>query len=150
MVKTLPEIIAHRGSTYLAPENTLSAFRNAIDLGADGVEMDVQQTRDHGLIIHHDYLIDIGTELSAKIYDLTVGELRSIDLTKWNGVSLTTERLATLDEALACLDADREFLTRGGVFTDDAIDAYIALRQEEMERVRMTPHPVEFELYYSV
>ena len=102
MVKTLPEIIAHRGSTYLAPENTLSAFRNAIDLGADGVEMDVQQTRDHGLIIHHDYLIDIGTELSAKIYDLTVGELRSIDLTKWNGVSLTTERLATLDEALAC------------------------------------------------
>ena len=48
MVKTLPEIIAHRGSTYLAPENTLSAFRNAIDLGADGVEMDVQQTRDHG------------------------------------------------------------------------------------------------------
>ena len=50
MVKTLPEIIAHRGSTYLAPENTLSAFRNAIDLGADGVEMDVQQTRDHGLI----------------------------------------------------------------------------------------------------
>lgn len=102
MVKTLPEIIAHRGATYLAPENTLSAFRNAIDLGADGVEMDVQQTRDHGLIIHHDYLIDIGTELSAKIYDLTVGELRSIDLTKWNGVSLTTERLATLDEALAC------------------------------------------------
>ena len=44
MVKTLPEIIAHRGATYLAPENTLSAFRNAIDLGADGVEMDVQQT----------------------------------------------------------------------------------------------------------
>ena len=101
MVKTLPEIIAHRGATYLAPENTLSAFRNAIDL-VRRREMDVQQTRDHGLIIHHDYLIDIGTELSAKIYDLTVGELRSIDLTKWNGVSLTTERLATLDEALAC------------------------------------------------
>ena len=56
----------------------------------------------------------------------------------------------SLDEGLGCLDADREFLTRGGVFTDDAIDAYIALRQEEMERVRMTPHPVEFELYYSV
>ena len=85
-MKTLPEIIAHRGATYLAPENTLTAFQNAIVLGADGVEMDVQQTKDQGLIIHHDYLIDLGTEISAKIYDLTLGELEDIDLTKWNGV----------------------------------------------------------------
>lgn len=98
---TQPEIIAHRGATYLAPENTLTAFENAMDLGADGVEMDVQQTKDKGLIIHHDYLIDIGMELSAKIYDLTVGELESIGLTKWNGVDITTEKLATLDEALS-------------------------------------------------
>ena len=98
---TQPEIIAHRGATYLAPENTLTAFENAMDLGADGVEMDVQQTKDKGLIIHHDYLIDIGMELSAKLYDLTVGELESISLTKWNGVDITTEKLATLDEALS-------------------------------------------------
>ncbi len=51
---------------------------------------------------------------------------------------------------LQATDADREFLTAGGVFTNDAIDAYIALRMEENDRVRMTPHPVEFELYYSV
>ena len=49
-----------------------------------------------------------------------------------------------------CVDLDREFLKAGGVFTDEAIDAYIALRREEDDRVRMTPHPVEFELYYSV
>ena len=98
-MKTLPEIIAHRGATYLAPENTLTAFQNAIVLGADGVEMDVQQTKDQGLIIHHDYFIDLGTEISAKIYDLTLGELEDIDLTKWNGVDFTTEKLPTLAEA---------------------------------------------------
>ncbi|WP_086479806.1 glutamate--ammonia ligase [Oceanospirillum sanctuarii] len=57
---------------------------------------------------------------------------------------------ASLEEALACLDADREFLTKGGVFTDDMIDAYIELKKEDVARVNMTTHPVEFDLYYSV
>jgi len=56
---------------------------------------------------------------------------------------------ASLEEALASLDKDREFLTRGGVFSNDWIDAYIALKMEEVNRVRMTTHPVEFDLYYS-
>jgi glutamine synthetase len=56
----------------------------------------------------------------------------------------------SFDEALAALDADREFLKAGGVFTDDLIDAYIDLKMAEVTRVRMTTHPVEFDLYYSL
>jgi glutamine synthetase len=56
----------------------------------------------------------------------------------------------SFDQALDALDSDREFLKAGGVFTDDAIDAYIALKMEEVTRLRMTTHPVEFDLYYSL
>jgi len=56
----------------------------------------------------------------------------------------------SLDQALETLDQDRAFLTAGGVFTDDAIDGYIGLKMEEVTRLRMTTHPVEFDLYYSL
>src|SRR5574340_1848994 len=56
----------------------------------------------------------------------------------------------SLEMALEELDKDREFLTRGGVFTNDMIDAYIALKMEEVTRFRMTTHPVEFAMYYSL
>ena len=55
-----------------------------------------------------------------------------------------------LDQALAELDKDRAFLTEGGVFTDDMIDGYIALKMEEVTRLRMETHPAEFDLYYSL
>jgi len=56
----------------------------------------------------------------------------------------------SLDEALAELDADRGFLREGGVFCDDLIDAYIELKQADCTRLNMSPHPVEFDMYYSV
>jgi glutamine synthetase len=57
---------------------------------------------------------------------------------------------SSLDQALECLDKDREFLTRGGVFSNEMIDAYIDLKMEEVTRFRMTTHPVEFDMYYSM
>lgn len=57
---------------------------------------------------------------------------------------------SSLEQALDALDADREFLKAGGVMSDEMIDAYIALKREEVELVAMTTHPVEFDMYYSV
>ena len=56
----------------------------------------------------------------------------------------------SLDMALEALDKDRAFLKAGGVFTDDVIDAYIGLKMQEVTRLRMTTHPIEFDMYYSV
>jgi len=56
----------------------------------------------------------------------------------------------SLDQALEALDKDRAFLTKGGVFTDSYIDAYIDLKMQEVTRFRMTTHPIEFDMYYSL
>jgi len=56
----------------------------------------------------------------------------------------------SLDQALEALAADHEFLTKGGVFSNEFIEAYIELKMEEVSRIRMTTHPVEFDMYYSV
>lgn len=80
-----------------------------------------------------------GAPLDKDLYDLEPEEEKNIPTV-----------CASLDRALEALDADREFLTAGGVFTDDMIDGYIALKMEEVTRFRMTTHPVEFAMYYSL
>ena len=97
----MPEIIAHRGASYLAPENTLTAFRKAMEIGADGVEMDVQQTGDKKLVIHHDFLIDLQTDMQGQIYDMTMEELKALDFGSWKDVNYRNARLASLRVALA-------------------------------------------------
>lgn len=57
---------------------------------------------------------------------------------------------SSLDQALEALDKDRDFLKAGGVFSDDLIDGYIKLKMEEVTKFRMTTHPVEFAMYYSL
>jgi len=57
---------------------------------------------------------------------------------------------SSLEMALENLDADRAFLTEGGVFTDSAIDGYIDLKMEEVQALNSTTHPIEFDMYYSV
>lgn len=56
----------------------------------------------------------------------------------------------SLREALEALDDDRDFLKKGDVFSDDQIDGYLELKWEEVEAFELSPHPIEFEMYYSV
>ena len=83
--------------------------------------------------------INPGAPLDKDLYDLEPEEEKHIPTV-----------CSSLDQALEALDADREFLTAGGVFSDDMIDAYIKLKMEEVTRFRMTTHPVEFAMYYSL
>jgi glutamine synthetase len=80
-----------------------------------------------------------GEPADKDLYDLPPEEAKKIP-----------EVCFSLEQALESLDKDRAFLKAGGVFTDDVIDAYIALKMKEVTKVRMSTHPLEFELYYSV
>jgi glutamine synthetase len=80
-----------------------------------------------------------GDAMDKDLYDLPPEEEKAIPQVCYS-----------LDMALGELDKDREFLTAGGVFTDDVIDGYIALKMDEVTRLRMTTHPVEFDMYYSL
>src|SRR5256714_2020378 len=82
--------------------------------------------------------LDPGSAMDKDLYDLPKEELKSIPTV-----------CGSLREALENLDKDRGFLKHGGVFDDDFIDSYIELKMTEVERFEMTPHPVEFEMYYS-
>lgn len=96
-----PKIIAHRGACYFAPENTLSAFRKAMEMGADGIETDVQVTKDRKLVIHHNYSVDGTTDATGRICDMTLDELKQLDFGAHKGPEFKGERIATLEE---CLD----------------------------------------------
>ena len=82
--------------------------------------------------------IDPGPAQDKDLYDLPPEEDAAIP-----------KVAASLDEALDALNEDRAFLTTGGVFTDDMIDAYINLKMEEVTALRQAAHPIEFEMYYS-
>ncbi|MCI4682525.1 type I glutamate--ammonia ligase [Rhodoblastus acidophilus] len=82
--------------------------------------------------------IDPGAAMDKDLYDLPPRELKKIPTV-----------CGSLREALASLDKDRNFLTAGDVFNDDFIDSYIELKMQDVYRMEMTPHPVEFDMYYS-
>ena len=72
----MTRIFGHRGASGYAPENTIAAFRLAAETGADGVELDVQMTRDGKLVVAHDETVDRVSNGTGRIADLTLKELK--------------------------------------------------------------------------
>ena len=93
--------ISHRGESQIAPENTLTSFRAAIEGGSDGFELDTYLTKDNEIVVIHDASAKRTTGVDVKVKDATLEELRALDAGAWKGEKFKGERIPTLAEALS-------------------------------------------------
>ncbi len=95
------EIIAHRGASGYAPENTLTSFKKAMEMGSNSVEFDVQMTSDGKLVVIHDETLDRTTDGSGLVMNSTYTYIRSLSAGKWFGDSFEEEKVPYLEEILS-------------------------------------------------
>jgi len=95
------KIIAHRGASFIAPENTNTAFRKALEMGADGFETDVQLTKEGEMVIHHNYTIDANSNGQGKISDMTLDQIMTFDFGSFKGEEFAGEKIAVFSDVLA-------------------------------------------------
>ncbi len=91
-------VFGHRGAMAQAPMNTLTAFELAREQGADGIELDVQVSRDGHLVVIHDDAVDSTTDGKGRVADLTLDELKRLDAGSWFADRFAGQRIPTLDE----------------------------------------------------
>jgi len=125
-------VIAHRGGTALAPENTLAASRRAIELGVDYVEIDVRATRDGHLVLMHDRTVNRTTNGSGAVADLELSAIRALDAGTRFSPRFAGERVPTLGEALALCHR------RANIYLDHKdgpiVAIWEAIRKHKMQR----------------
>lgn len=97
-IKTQPLIIAHRGASAHAPENTMAAFNLALEQGADGIELDVMLSKDQALVVIHDDTVDRTTNGSGRVRDFSYQTLKDLDAGKTFDDRFKGEHLPTLSE----------------------------------------------------
>jgi glycerophosphoryl diester phosphodiesterase len=96
-----PKVIAHRGGRRWAPENTLIAFQKSIQLGCDGIELDVQRCASGELVVIHDHELSRTTNGVGLVKDATLPELKRLSAGAWFDKEFATERIPTLEEVLS-------------------------------------------------
>jgi glycerophosphoryl diester phosphodiesterase len=104
------DIIAHRGASHDAPENTLAAFKLGWQQRADGVELDIWLTKDGKIVVCHDANTKRTTGAAKKIPESTLAELRTLEAGSWKDPKWKSEKLPTLTEALALIPAGRRLV----------------------------------------
>jgi glycerophosphoryl diester phosphodiesterase len=104
------ELIAHRGASHDAPENTLAAFRLAWETGADGIEGDFRLSRDGQIVCLHDATTGRTAGVSLTVADTTLARLRELDVGAWRGSEWRGERIPTLREVIATVPPGKKLL----------------------------------------
>lgn len=131
------KVWAHRGASRYAPENTLEAFELAVRQGADGVELDVQMTKDGELVVAHDETIDRVSDGSGRIIDYTLAELKEFSFNKLHP-EYTQARIPTLEEVydlLAPTDLTVNVELKTGIVLYDGIEKQVLklAKEKKME-----------------
>lgn len=93
-------IIAHRGASAHAPENTIAAIQKTLEMGCNAIEIDVQLTKDGQVVVIHDYTVDRTTNGSGYVEEFTLEEIKKLDAGSWFDAKYNRERIPTLDEVL--------------------------------------------------
>lgn len=99
----LMKIVAHRGASGYCPENTLAAFKKAVEVNVDSIELDVRLSKDGVPVICHDAKINRTSNGTGYIHELTLEELKQYDFGSWYGDEFAGERIPTLEEVLVFL-----------------------------------------------
>lgn len=112
-----PLIIGHRGASAMAPENTMAAFRLALDSGADGIEFDVRLTRDGIPVVIHDADLKRTGSRPERVADLAYDEIRKVDVGSWfnrthtlSRVNFSGEKIPSLDAVLTLFESNKAIL----------------------------------------
>ena len=100
------QIIAHKGASGTAPENTMAAFKKALELGVDQIELDVRHTADEEIVVFHDQRLDrlakdsLGNPVTGDVHDYTLAELKQFEVGSWFDSQYRNEKIPTLKEVL--------------------------------------------------
>ncbi|MCG3164287.1 MAG: Glycerophosphodiester phosphodiesterase [Bacteroidia bacterium] len=128
--KTL--IIAHRGASGSAPENTLAAINKALEIGADIVEIDVHLSNDNQVVVIHDNTLDRTSTLKGNVKDHTLKGLKNADAGSWFSPEFKNERIPTLDEVLYTINGKAKLL----IEIKDGSEVYPGIEKLTVEAVK--------------